>query len=383
MSKIPLLFSGCNLEFSSLAELELHNSSPCFPSSALLDSIYARAQAQSPFPSWNQEDHGAPLFSSVSVGIGREESSSLDLFGNCDSSPSPPPASHYDWSANSLLGETKSRAEEIPPLKNLAATPGSNLVQGRQQKPIAQFGLDPSLIRGQTPIHDDSKSLGLPASREYQEVTKSMLRDVLAKVGLTEDTTRFSCYADLNSYDMAGASGNDIKPCPKKGESESEKNFSCRTNQQTTPFSFPLGISPSNLYQQDLKQAKEDKDSSRSAFLVLKPFSTLAIQPANCSDSPLRSSLSSSPAVSVEPTSSIAIRNHHEDADSEREPFSPVHQQQADRPPWQTIPTACNLPSSSSPSEENHIITSPTSSLSSARPVPSQEVNFDDGLSTR
>ena len=210
-----------------------------------------------------------------------------------------------------------------------------------------------------------------------------MLRDVLAKVGLAEDTTRFSCYADQNSYDMAGASGNDIKPCPKKGESESEKNFSCRTNQQTTPFSFPIGISPSNLYQQDLKQPKEDKDSSRGAFLVLKPFSTLAIQPANYSDSPLRSSLSSSPAASVEPTSSIAIRNHHEDAESEREPFSPVHQQQADRPPWQTIPTACNLPSSLSPSEKNHIIISPPSNLSLVRPVPSQEVNFDDGLSTR
>ena len=142
-------------------------------------------------------------------------------------------------------------------------------MQGRQQKPIAQFGLDPSLIRGQTPIHDDSKSLGLPASREQQELTKSLLRNVLTKVGLTEgsssspDTGRFSCYADLNSYDGGGANGNVIE----NGESK---------NQPVTGFSSPSN--PTDHCQPDLSKVdlKQEKENSKgNAFLVLKPLSSL------------------------------------------------------------------------------------------------------------
>ena len=309
------------------------------------------------------------MLSPGDVAIGREESSNHDFFRNCDS---PPPASHYEWSASSLLFET----EMSPPLRNPSSSPGSRLLQERQQKPMAQFGLDPTHLSSQTQGRDDSKSLGLPASREYQEVTKSMLRGVLAKVGLTEDscsspdTGRFSCYADLNSYGGAGGNGNDIR------------------DSQTQPairFPSPSSISPSNSTahsQQDLSMDDLEQDSKGNAFLVLKPLSSLTIELGTRSDSPSRSALSSSPTVSVDPTSNMVIRNH-EDAVSETESFSPIIEQQPNYPHCQKILTASNLPSSSSQSEENCISIPPPSSLSSVLPTASQEVNFEDGLPMR
>ena len=322
----------------------------------LLDSIYARAKTQPPSPSCNQQGPATPLLSPSNVEIGREERSNCDFFNNCDSSPSPPPASHYDWSSSSLLCEP----EKIPPLRNPSSSPGSScLIKERRQKPIAQFGLDPSLIRSQTQSHDDFKSLGLPSCEEYQEVTKSLLHDVLAKVGLAEDSCsspdieRFSCYADLNSYDVEGAKRNDVKPCPKIEERESQKHFSYPSNQPATSYSFPSSVSSSdsaNHIQQDLSMdgpKQEKEDSNGSAFLVLKPLSSLTIGPVgNRSDSPLRTALSSSPTVSVDPTSN-------------------------------------NLPSSSSQSEENCVIVSSPSNLASAPTLPSQEVSFEDSLSSR
>ena len=297
------------------------------------------------------------------MAIGREESSNHDFFRNCDSLP---PASHYEWSASSLLFET----EMSPPLRNPSSSPGSRLLQERQQKPMAQFGLDPTHVSSQTQGRDDSKSLGLPASREYQEVTKSMLRGVLAKVGLTEDscsspdTGRFSCYADLNSYDGAGGNGNEQRDSK---------------TQPAIRFPSPSSISPSNSTahcQQDLSMDDLKQDSKGNAFLVLKPLSSLTIEPGT------RSALSSSPTVSVDPTSNIVIRNH-EDAVSETESFSPIIEQQPNYPHCQKILTASNLPQSSSQSEENCISIPPHSSLSSVLPTASQEVNFEDGLPMR
>ena len=358
-------FSGCNLEFSSRAELELHNSSPCFPSANLLDLIYESAEAHPPFPSCIQENPAASLLSPGDVEIGGEESSNHDFFRNFDSSPSPPPASHYEWSASSLLFDT----EMTPPLRNPSSSPGSRLLQERQQKPMAQFGLDPPNVRSETQRHDDSKSLGLPASREDEEVTKSLLRGVLARVSLTEDscsspdTRRFSCYADLNSYDGAGDNGNDIRPCPKNEQRKSKNHPAIR-------FPSASSISPSNSTdhcQQDLSMGDLKQDSKGHTFLVLKPLSSLTIKPGT--SSPSRSALSSSPTVA--------------DADSETESFSPIIQQQPNYPPCQKIFTASNLPSSSSQSEENCIIIPHPSSLSLAPPTPSHEVNFEDGLSMR
>ena len=176
---------------------------------------------------------------------------------------------------------------------------------------MAKFGLDPHQIRSETQRHDDSKSLGLPASREDEEVTKSLLRGVLARVGLTEDscsspdTRRFSCYADLNSYDGAGDNGNDIRPCPKNEQRKSKNHPAIR-------FPSASSISPSNstdYCQQDLSMDDLKQDSKGHSFLVLKPLSSLTIEPGSRSDSPSRSAVSSSHTDTVSNAASSSSKS--------------------------------------------------------------------------
>ena len=240
-----LFFPGCNLEFSSMAELDLHTLSPCFPSPTLLDSIYARAEAQTPFPFWNQQNPDI-LFSTGNVQIVR----------NCDSSPSLPRVSDYDWSASSLLHEHDARVETSA----MIGCPEEKLQQGRQQKPMAQFGLDPALIRCQAQRNDD-----LWAKTENREVTRNRIRNVLEKVGLADgsdadwpfpDSPRFSCYE----------------------EATGSSNIMSEKTDFPKPFSSPSNSADNRL--QDLAQEKDSTNrTNQSAYLVLKPISSLTNQP--------------------------------------------------------------------------------------------------------